>query len=133
MRGPCTSSVGRLLFPQSEKSWAYCTPNIVQTLLFCSRLLGLNRHWMMVCTSTIGKLLFPQSEKGWACCTRNVVQTLVFCSQPPGLNRYWIDLAHSLLENYFFHSQKKVGPIVLHTLCKRWYFAVHYHGRLKTG
>ena len=55
---------------------------------------------------------FPQSEEGWACCTSNIVQTLVFYSRLPGLNRYWIDLVHPLSVNHFFHSRKKVGPIV---------------------
>ena len=48
-----------------------------------------------------------------------VVQTLVFYSRLPGLNRHWIDLVHPLSENYFFHSPKKVGPVVHPTLHKR--------------
>ena len=42
----CTSIVGKLLFPQSEEGWACCTSNTVQTLVFYSRLPGLNRHWI---------------------------------------------------------------------------------------
>ena len=42
----CTSTVGKLLFPQSEEGWAFCTSNIIQTLGFYSRLPGLNRHWL---------------------------------------------------------------------------------------
>ena len=42
----CTFTVGKLLFPQSEESWACCTFNIVKTLVFYSRLPGLNRHWI---------------------------------------------------------------------------------------
>ena len=42
----CTSTVGKLLFPQSEGGWACYTPNFVQTLVFYNRLPGLNRHWI---------------------------------------------------------------------------------------
>ena len=85
------------------------------------------------CTSTVGKLLFPQSEEGWTCCTPNVVQTLIFYRRLPGLNRHWIDLVHPLSENYFFHSQKKVIPVVHSTLYKHWYLTVDYQGWIDSG
>ena len=44
--GPCTFTVEKLLFRQSEEGWACCISNTVQTLVFHSRLLGLNRHWI---------------------------------------------------------------------------------------
>ena len=53
LSGPCTFTVGKLLLPQSEEGWA-CTSNIVQTLVFYSRLPGLNRHWL--------DLIHPLSE-----------------------------------------------------------------------
>ena len=59
-----------------------------------------------------------------SCCTPNDVQTLVFYRRLPGLNRHRVDLVHQLSANYFFHSRKKVGPIVHPTLYKRWYFTV---------
>ena len=31
---PCTSAVGKLLFPHSEEGWVCCTPNVMQTLVF---------------------------------------------------------------------------------------------------
>ena len=114
----------KINFSQSEEGWTCCIPNVVQMLVLYSQLPGLDRH----CTSTVGKLLFPQSEDGWTCCTPTVVQTLVFYSRLPELNRHRVDLAHLLSENYFFHSRKKVGPVVSPTLYKCWYFTVNYQG-----
>ena len=42
----CTSTVGKLFFPQSEDGWTCCTPSVVQTLVFNCRLPELNRHWV---------------------------------------------------------------------------------------
>ena len=44
--GPCPFTIGTLLFSQSEGGWACCTPNVVQTMVFYSRLPGLNRYWI---------------------------------------------------------------------------------------
>ena len=43
---PCTFIVGKLLFLQKEEGWVCCTSNVAQTLIFYSRLPGLNRHWL---------------------------------------------------------------------------------------
>ena len=51
---PCTFTVGKLHLPQSEEGWACCTPNVVKTLVFYSRLSELNGHWI--------DLVHPQSE-----------------------------------------------------------------------
>ena len=49
----------------------------------------------------------------------NIVKTLVFYSQMPGVNSHWIDLVRPLLENYFFQSGKKVGPVVKPNIVKK--------------
>ena len=117
MDRPCTSTIRKLLFPQSEEDWACCTPNVVQTLVFYRRLSWLNRHWI--------DLVHPVSENyffhSWNY-DRPGVQTLVFYSRLSGLNRQWIDAVHPLSEIYFFHIRKKIGPVVYPTLYKRWYF-----------
>ena len=55
-------------------------------------------------------------------CRINFVQTLLFYSVnylSESIKR-WVDLVHLLSETYFFHSRKKVGPVVHPTLYKRW-------------
>ena len=58
-----TFTVGKLLFPHSEEGWACCTPNVVQTLVFCSRLLGLNRHWLDLVHPLSENYLFHSRNK----------------------------------------------------------------------
>ena len=65
LRGPCTFTVGKWLFPQSEEGWACCTSNIVQTLVFYTRLPGLNRHWIdLVHPLSVNYLFHSRNEVG---------------------------------------------------------------------
>ena len=61
--GPCTFTIGKLLFPQLEGGWACFTPKVVQTLVFYSRLPGLNRHWIDLVHPLSGNDFFHSRNK----------------------------------------------------------------------
>ena len=88
--GPCTFTVGKLLFRQSEEGWACCTSKIVQTLVFDSRLPGLNRHWIdLVHPLSVNYFFHSRNKVGPL--FPNIVPTLVINSRSPTSDQHLSD------------------------------------------
>ena len=87
---PCTSTVVKLLFPQSEEGWACCTPNVVQTLVFYCRLPGLNRHWIDLVHPLSENYIFYSRNK-FGQLFPNILSTLVINSRYTTLDHHFTD------------------------------------------